>query len=276
MSYSLLALANNPWLLTFDERAYWEQRLTDSYDLNGVGFLGLQSYNKWLYRIKEQAFFNVIANIPVGTVFDVGTGTGFYVDMWKKAGATSITGSDITKVATDNLSKKYPDCKFYHSDISSPEGLPRSKFDIISAFDVLYHIVDDHKFGQAIRNIQSLLNDSGYFLLSDNFVHGKEVRSVHQVIRTLEHITKVLEANGLHPIIRKPQFYYMNKPVDAPSWRKRMWELMMLPAYKSQVYGDIMGRLLYPFEKYAISHHSESPTIEIMVCRKQQYSLMPK
>ena len=254
--------------MTFDAQAYWEQRLTDNYDLNGVGFKGLRIYNKWLYRIKEQAFFNVIGNIPVGTVFDVGTGTGFYVDMWKKAGATSITGSDITKVATDNLSKKYPDCKFYHCDISSPEDLPRSKYDIISAFDVLYHIVDDPKFEQAIRNIGSLLNDRGYFLLSDNFVHGKEVRGVNQVSRTLEYVTKVLEANGLHPIIRKPQYYYMNNPVDASSWRKRMWKLIMLPAYKSQAYGNLVGQLLYPFERYAISHYSESPATEIMVCRK--------
>lgn len=39
-----------------DLHHYWESRLTDAFNLEGVGYLGLRKqYNSWLYRVRRHA-----------------------------------------------------------------------------------------------------------------------------------------------------------------------------------------------------------------------------
>ena len=52
-----------------------------------------------------------------------------------------------------------------------PDQIARgASFDAVSAFDVLFHIVDDAAYGRAFQNIASLLKPGGWFLWSDNFL----------------------------------------------------------------------------------------------------------
>ena len=258
----------------FDAQTYWENRLRNNYNLTGVGHISYgTNFNKWVYRVKAKAFFNVILSFNLNAinskVLDIGSGTGFYIDLWKKVHVKSIAGSDITSIAVNNLSTKYPDCKFYHLDISNKNSLPNCTFDIISAFDILYHIVDDKKFNTAIENIRSILRPHGFFILSDNFLHGETIRTTHHVSRSLKDIVELFDRVGLEILGRRAQLVHMSDPVDASWLRRTLWSFAMLPATKSNTFGNMLGALMYPFELRAIHNREESPTTEIMVCRRK-------
>ncbi len=71
-----------------------------------------------------------------------------------------ITGIDITSIAIENLKGEFPNAEFYRADISSDKDIgfligTSKEFDVVSAFDVLFRIVDDNKYEEAIKNIHS-------------------------------------------------------------------------------------------------------------------------
>jgi 2-polyprenyl-3-methyl-5-hydroxy-6-metoxy-1,4-benzoquinol methylase len=258
---------------------YWENRLKDNFGLHGVGFIGLgKSYNKWMYRVRMKVFLSTVRSLHLDLtnreIMDIGCGTGFYIDLWKnKEKAGHLTGIDITNIAIQNLKAKFPDVRLYTADICNGTELQlksnNNQFDIISAFDVLFHITDDSKFEQAIKNVHSMLKLNGYFIFSDNFIHGAEIRSTYQVSRSLSKIEKSLKDNGFEIIRRKPMFVLMNAPIDTTKPRiKRRWKAITLLLAKGETIGSILGCILYPIEIILVSILKESASTEIMTCRK--------
>jgi len=258
-------------------KEYWETRLRDHWDLHGVGFAGYGLYyNQWLYRVRRRAFLASVRALPLdlsrSKILDIGSGTGFYVGIWKSLGVPSITASDFTTVAVQRLKTAHPDVASVQLDIGGSLGSQgfAGTFDAITAFDVLFHIVDDERFRAAIFNISSLCRSGGYFLFSDNFLHGRTVRTDQQVHRSLEHITTVLEAAGLAIVKRAPLFFAMNAPVDTRrGWPLLLWRAFMLPARVIPMLGAVYGAALYPLERFLTALFRESPTTEIMVCQKR-------
>jgi 2-polyprenyl-3-methyl-5-hydroxy-6-metoxy-1,4-benzoquinol methylase len=260
---------------TFVPKDYWENRLKKKFGLHGVGYLGLgKHYNNWLYKIKKAVFFRKLKSHRLDfancNVLDVGCGTGFYIERWKDLGVRKIVAIDITNVAIENLRPKYPDVGFYQMDIgANVQSIPSFRFDAVSAFDVLYHIVDDKKYEKAMGNIYSLLKAGGLFIWSDNFLHDKTERSTHQVSRSLDSIEKLLIATGFQIIERRPMFYLMNAPIDTSNRLKKIfWRIVGLSVSRSEFAGLVIGALLYPLELMLTSLAKESPTTEIMICKK--------
>ena len=259
----------------FDPRAYWEQRLSAEYSLQGVGYaaLGL-SYNRWLYRIRKRVFRRIVRPLvrdaAAARVLDVGSGTGFYVDQWRGLGVKQIVGLDITDAAVSHLREAYPGCEFIVADIGS-ETVPLGpgSFDFVSCFDVLFHIVDDARYARAMKNTFALLKPGGMFVWSDNFLqHGRRDASVHVVSRSLEQSSQFLVDAGFEIVARKPMFWLMNAPVDSTSRIRRVWwKLLRAVVGRSDFLGKIVGAALSPLE-LALTHLRESPSTEIMICRK--------
>src|SRR5918993_2557304 len=135
---------------------YWEKRLNDNFGLHGTGFIGLgKKYNSWMYRVRKRIFKKKLSLLNLGygdiDVLDVGSGSGFYIKIWNELGVKKIVGCDITNVAVKNLKTLFPNNEFLELDISN-ESIPISeKFDVISALDMLFHIVDDDKYSKAIE-----------------------------------------------------------------------------------------------------------------------------
>jgi len=259
---------------------YWENRLAENFGLHGAGYIGLgRNYNSWLYKVRRKVFVSRIKSMKLDfsdkEILDIGCGTGFYVGLWKnQIGVRHITGIDITNIAIENLKGKFPDAEFYRTDISSDEdsaSLIRTKeFDVVSAFDVLFHIVDDDRYEKAIKNIHSMLKPKGIFVFSDNFIHGPAIRSTYQVSRSLSHIEKTLIDNGFEIIQRRPMFVLMNSPVDTTKrTSKRIWRhlSLLLQRYGDTV-GSTVGCFLYPIEIILVSLLKETASTEIMICRK--------
>ncbi len=260
----------------FSPKAYWEERLTGAYDLQGVGYasLGLP-YNQWLYRVRRRVFRATVrpilpAGFP-GRVLDVGSGTGFYIEQWKSAGLKDITGSDLTETAVARLREKYPGHRFSLLDIGGGEqGFEPRSFDYISAFDVFFHIVDGARYVRAIDNVYALLKPGGWFIWSDNFLRdGRELIAQHQVSRSLDRTTAVLREAGFAIVARKPMFWLMNAPIDSKSPPlQRWWRILERLLRAHPGLGSPAGALLYPLELLLVGLLHESPSTEIMVCRK--------
>lgn len=255
---------------------YWERRLRDHFSLEGVGYLRLgRRFNEWMYRVRGEVFDRVVADLdlPAGVpVLDVGVGTGFYVERWLARGAT-VTGVDLTEVAVERLRHRFPTARFVRADIGEPlpPELPLGSFRAVSAFDVLFHIVDDERFARALGNIASLLEPGGSFLWSDNFIHQPTARVAHQVSRNISEIEGRLATAGLAVIRRVPMFVLMNYPADTTSrLRQLAWTALMTPAMISDTLGGLLGRVLFPLERRLVARAAESASTELMICRRIQ------
>lgn len=258
----------------FDTEEYWQNRLTRTYDLDGVGFTGMsRSYNRWLYRVRRSNFLRIVGRYNLGAsprVLDVGSGTGFYVDLWREVGVANLLGIDITEVAVQRLQSKYPNFTFVQQDIGDPLLQDdTATFEAISAMDVLFHIVDDVKYDRALSNIYRLLKPGGYLFFTGNFLHSDTVRSQHIVHRSMDATRRFLREVGFVVKERQPVFMIMNEPVDSPSsFIRRLWRLVHRVAAYSEASGYVLGLLLFPLELLMTRLASESPTTEILVCRK--------
>ena len=258
----------------FNADAYWENRLRASYDEKGVGDIGLsRAYNAHLYSVRRRVFRRCVSKLPIdpstANVLDIGSGTGVYVEEWRRWGASSVTGMDITTTAVERLRARFPEFSFAQNDIgeSTQAEEIRSKFDIASAFDVLFHIVDDDRYQQALRNIAGSLKSRGWFLYSENLVPN-ESRLSHYVSRNESTILGALRTTGFEIVSRMPVFVLMNDPVRTESRLLRRWYTFVHRMAAGERIGGALGAALYPIELAATKIVRHGPGTEILVCRR--------
>jgi len=259
---------------SFQPGAYWEERLRAHGDERGVGDIGLsRSYNSWLYKVRRHVFRRLVRRLPLAPdntrVLDIGSGTGVYVDEWHRWGAKEVTGSDITQIVVDRLSRRFPADRFVRMDIGDANlnGLQSGSREVVSAFDVLFHIVDDIRYQQAIRNIASILVPGGWFLYSDNLVQ-KGSRISHYVSREEGTILETLAGNGFVVRKRMPMFVLMNDPVRSGRVLRRWFSLVYRLACRGELAGSIVGRTLYPVELAATKLVKSGPSTELLLCQR--------
>ena len=259
--------------MQFDPKKYWDERLAKNYDLIGVGDISLtMNYNKWSYKVTrsilKKTFKKYIRNGKSEKVIDIGSGTGFVVEILDKMNL-DITGVDISPTAIHLLRTKFPLVNFVEFDI----GLDRipiddNSFGICSAASVLYHIVDDDALEIALKNIHRILEPGGVFIFSDNFIHQRPINARHQKCRTLEEYEEVLRKNGFQILERIPNYVLMNDPVDAQGkFYPRIWGKLTYWSRKSKLFDAIIWPMLYPIELVLTSLMKESPAQEFMICK---------
>lgn len=260
--------------MTTSSRAFWEDRLAADWTETGVGYRALgRPFNTWMYRVRREVFLREVGRLPVdpasADVLDVGSGTGFYVSLWRELGARSVTGCDLTQAAVDRLRQRFPGTEFHQVDISEPlTALPAESFDLVSCIDVLFHITDDDGHRTAVRNLTRLVRPGGCVLISENFVHGREQRGPRQVNRSMVRIRAELDDAGLEMVRRAPMFVLMNAQVDAGWLRRRAWAAVMRTATVLPATGWATGALLYPLERRLVRRATEGPSTELAICRR--------
>lgn len=262
----------------FDARQYWDKRLKRKWNLNGVGMARLaQSYNRWMYRVRRTVFRRTVRrariDVPQSKILDIGSGTGFYINLWRRFGAKNLTGVDIADSAVKQLRKRYSDVRFQQADVS--DGLPfdGERFDVISMFDVLFHIVDDSRYQVALSTIHDSLNPGGLFILSENFVESRQANRDHYVSRSRDEITGLVRQAGFEIVSQRPMLEFMAPPVaSSKRWRWTLWKKWLSPVMKSTRWGGVMGMALYPVDQVAVTLRRRSASMEVMVCRKPKAS----
>lgn len=258
----------------FDPGRYWEDVHGSNVGFAAVGFrlLGTQ-FNDWMYRVRRyvlrRALRRAAVSVKGASVLDVGTGTGFYVHEWQRLGAAKVTGIDMSATAVKRLRAEIPWATFVEADIAEPIPVALGRHDIVSAFDVLFHIVDDERYMRAIENLGRLTRPGGYLLLSENFLRRPTARQFHQVNRTQDEIERALSAAGFQAVLRLPMFVVMNLPADSESRLLRLfWRGLSGVCYRSNRAGAVLGAALFVPELVLTAFVREGPTTKLAVCRR--------
>jgi 2-polyprenyl-3-methyl-5-hydroxy-6-metoxy-1,4-benzoquinol methylase len=262
---------------TFDPTEYWQKRLSARYSLGSTGWSSLgEAFNEWSYAVRRRVFTRVARDALLerecASVLDVGSGTGFYLDLWQRLGVSQITGSDLTSVAVERLAGHFPTTTIRKVDIGEADvPLPAGAYDAISIIDVLYHIVDDERYAQALSNLSRLLKPNGTLLLSENLV-ARQSRSIHQVTRSRGWILSALAGAGLVVVHEYPIFFLMNTPVNSDSrLLHHWWDLVARIVPRHEAIGWMVGATLFPIELglTRLAADRRSPSTTLVVCRRR-------
>jgi SAM-dependent methyltransferase len=261
----------------YDPATFWEQRLRRRFSLEGVGYRGLgAAFNGALYRQRAAVLRRAIKRfdivVPGASVVELGPGTGYYVALWREWGATKVLGLDITEVARDRLRERFPDFRFETADITERWPADDASADLVTAFDVLFHVVDDDRFAAAIKEAARVTRPGGFFLASDLFLHGDRFSGFHQVSRRLVEYEAALRDAGFDVLGRLPIFFLMHPGLDMTGRSRRLarawWSRLEAHLMAHPGHGRWIGPGLRQVDRVLAAVLSEGPSTELLVARR--------
>jgi SAM-dependent methyltransferase len=270
----------------YENDSYWNKRLERDFNLAGVGHAGVGlAFNRWAYRVRRAVLLRTMKHhgIPVSGahILELGFGTGFYLDLWRELGAGRVTGFDITDIAVNSARERYPkEWRFERANIGEPMPLndAAGRCDLVTAFDVLFHIVDDKSWEGALDNIAAALKPGGHAVIFDKFQAVENAIS-HVRRRTLDCYREALTRRRLKVVTIRPIFILMNSPTDLTGFGKFIfktsWSLTKLP-YKlgkhvglGEVLGGAAGAGLYVPELLLTRMFPSGPSTKLLVAIKE-------
>lgn len=272
---------------TYQARDYWSARIRGDGALSNVGQQALGPYNRFTYPLRLEALGRALSGIAQHgcRVFDAGFGEGVYLDWWRRRGAGRIAGVDFSPRAVQAGLVRHPECDLRVGDLSVPGDLRGfGGFDVVTAIDVLYHIVDDGAWAIAVQNLLSLVDGTGVMVFSDKFPReGSWQNFPHVRRRSFDMWQSVIEAGGFKVIRRVPVFVLMDDPIPCGShpWLARVaraqWrvsgrlirQLAPLPRLQHAVAATIAMAQLPP-ERILVRLLNRTPNLELAVCRRVQ------
>lgn len=210
-------------------RDFWQERLSEHFDLRGTGHPGLsEAYNERCYRLRRFVLDTTLTRhrVPVagGKVLDAGCGTGYFVSHYLERGA-EVTGVDLTEVAVRELSKRFPAARFEVGDLSTWRA--DAVYDLVSCFDVLFHIVDEEAWQAALTNLADAVRPGGYFVFTEHFpIRKPKFDAAHNRVRDWKAYEAALLARGLSILDERPTHHLMNSDLGPMRFLNRFPELL--------------------------------------------------
>jgi SAM-dependent methyltransferase len=204
--------------VTYRPREFWDQRLSEHFDLRGTGQPGLSaSYNRACYELRRvvlEASLREQGFDPRGKkVLDVGCGTGFFTAYYLGRGA-ELTGVDIAPTSIERLQQRHPQARFRLADVG--EDPIDERYDLVNAFDVLYHITDDGRWQHAVRTLAAAVVPGGLLLLTDTFPREDSgLEAEHNRMRPLSRYRALLDPAGLEVRAIRPTHVLLNRELGA-------------------------------------------------------------
>ena len=208
---------------SFDAGAYWQDRVGAGADLGVVGHRSVgPAYNRQIYERRLEVLDAMLArhvSKPAAElrVLDIGCGNGFYTDFWAARGVREYVGVDISLATVGHLAERFPDYRFVHQDITDADAAvltDSGPFDVVTVFDVFYHIIDDHRFAHAVALAASAAAPSGVVLVMDNLFEHRYQLTRHMVYRPRAAYFETLAAQGLQLADSELLFHYLIPPVS--------------------------------------------------------------
>ncbi len=204
----------------FNYKEYWNSRLNNKFDIEGVGYIGLGTiYNKFLYEARFELLDYIIKKLFVDinniNVLELGPGIGMFTEYFYKNDINNYIGIDISEKSKQELSEKYKKFNFVLGDISEELYYPNYKVDLIFAADVLLHLTDEERYKNLMKILSNSLKDNGFIIIFDPITTiNSKSQSPHLVIRDIKYIKEVLYENNLELIEMMPSTFFMNYPFD--------------------------------------------------------------
>lgn len=173
-----------PMTVRGTKRPYEPARYFDSYytaageltDRITIGPAVSELHSRYHYNAIENAIIRGLLRCRVKerpAVFDLGSGAGHWIDFYRSTFAASyVCGLDISKACADRLRAKYAgtdSISIVHGDITEREFRLERKFDLVNAIGVVFHIVDDALWQQALVSMRNLLEHDGLMVVGGEF-----------------------------------------------------------------------------------------------------------
>lgn len=186
----------------YDARTYWTsyykaQLRGQAGDWITVG-AGTEVESRFHYNATENSIIRaLLRREPVGgmtaavwrfvqerrgrRLLDIGSGTGHWIDFFRQAfRVAEVVGIELAPQMADRLREKYAGdaaVTIHALDISDARfALAGERFDLISAIGVMFHIIDDDRWRQAIANLAGTLEPGGVLIVGGDF--GIDTRNV--------------------------------------------------------------------------------------------------
>lgn len=240
----------------YEPMRYWNELLGESFDLTGVGLVGKShAFNAWGYRARRNAALSLVGAVSGQSVLDVGSGTGHWVAFWHSLGAGSVTGLDLTPVSVRRLREKFPQDSFVEADVTKrvPADGP---FELISAMDVLLHVVDDDGYRHAFRNLRLVARPGSRLLILEPLSTGAPrpmIPGSHSRTRSLAELQSALADSGWRLQSVRPATWLLSNPIEVQPKiafyaLQALWSAISLAA-RWEPTGQILGAILYPVDR---------------------------
>ncbi len=251
----------------YDNLEYWERLHRQNRGrLSAVGYAALgEGFNRVTYRLRRSAVRRLLRRHAVGsglTVLEAAPGVGAYASLWRLLGAERWAGVDISEEAVACCRRAHGWGRFYRQDITRsewPDDLaPDPGFRLVTAIDVLYHLVEDAAIEAALANLAARVAPGGWLLVSDVFVPRDLQIAAHVKRRSL-----ATYAGALGPemvlVDREPVFAILADPVSPPAqqprdralalaWRLIANLLLRAPEAVRSVLGTGVAGLAWPLD----------------------------
>ena len=198
--------------MSYRPREFWERRLAGQFDLRGTGETGLSlDYNRACYRLRRRVLTRALRDQGFDprerTVLDVGCGTGFFTAYYLDRGAR-VTGIDLSPTSVATLAARHPEARFLLADVG--EQPVEGRYDLVNAFDVLYHITDDARWERAVSGLVAAVAPGGMLLITESFNDLPGLAS-HNRMRPLARYRALLVASGLRIVGLHPTHVLLNR-----------------------------------------------------------------
>ena len=208
--------------MSYDNQRYWSSvHEAHSGSLDAVGYTGFgPGFNGVAYRTRRAAVERAIRRAfgtQVSSLFEGAVGTGAYAALWRRLGVQRWVGADIAEAAIGRLRAENPQHAFITCDLAALDGerLDLGRFDVVTAIDVLYHLVNDAQYATALGNLAGLVRPGGILVVSDVFVPGAPL-TIAAHVRRRPLANYLTNLPGFNLVTREPVFAILGDPVRRP------------------------------------------------------------
>lgn len=283
----------------FDPYGYWSGLVVggDTAAVDEVGHPDMgRAFNLAAYRLRLNALVRALRALSTSggssektRVFEGGYGVGYYLRFWNKLGYRHVSGVDLSPQACENARRLFPDFDLRASNLAQIDQWPDwpklvSQFDIVTAIDVIYHILDEQAAASAVRNLSQLVAPGGALLITEKFpVERESVRETRHVVRrSIDWYSRELEPSGLVLAGRIPVFWCMDPPVFYGKHRlsarlARLAWIAMRASVKfwprnsriQNTLGSLAGAFGATVDRMVLARAGETPNLTLAVFRRE-------
>ena len=218
--------------MTYQPREFWQERLSQHFDLRGSGETGLSmAYNRACYALRAEVLTQALRDHGFDPkdreVLDVGCGTGFFTAYYLARGAR-LTGIDIAPVSIETLRARHPEARFLLADIGEQPIPPanQGRYALVNAMDVLYHITDEARWEAALNHLTGAVGDQGLLVISDAFSEMERLAD-HNRMRPLGRYRALLNAAGLQLAGLYPTHVLLNRDLGSFRFLNRAPQVLL-------------------------------------------------
>jgi SAM-dependent methyltransferase len=278
-----------------DVKAYWRTLIapTSAADVDLVGHPDMgRAFNQKAYQVRWSSIARALevagCDPRRGPIFEAAYGVGFYLSKWRDQGCTDVAGIDISEQAGEKCRGLFPDYDLRVGDLSTLASAPdweklKGRFHLVTAIDVLYHIVDDIACEAAVKALSELVAPGGFLLLTDKF-HGltEPVRETPIVRRKpLAWYDAITEKSGLRRAACAPLMwcsdpstgyggFTLSRALSRAAWVAMRLPLKYLPrnGLMQETLGSAIGTVAREVDLAVLPYLGETPNLAAAIYTK--------